>query len=86
MSAGLGIIPLVDPSVSPLKGALCCLLPPLALLCLLGEVRPCVAAAGQASRASLKPCCRKHRSSAARRYKAPCRSLAGTAPKNYSKY
>lgn len=59
MSVGLGIVPLVNPSVSPLKGALCCVLPPLALLCLLWGVRPRVAAAAQAFQANLMPCCRK---------------------------
>lgn len=37
MSVGLEIIPLVNLSVSPWKGALCCVLAPLALLCLLWE-------------------------------------------------
>ena len=59
MSAGLGIVPLVNPSVSPLKSARCCVLPPLALLCLFWGVRPCVAAALQAFQANLMPCCRK---------------------------
>lgn len=34
MNAGLGIAPLVNLSMSPLKSALCCVLPSLALCCL----------------------------------------------------
>lgn len=37
MSMGLETIPLVNPSMSPWKGALCCVLAPFALLCLLWE-------------------------------------------------
>lgn len=59
MSVCLGIFPLVNPSVSPLEGALYCVLPPLALLCLLRGVTPRVAAAVQAFQANLMPCCRK---------------------------
>lgn len=95
MSVGLGIVPPVNQSVSPLKGALsavCCLL----LLC--------SACSGGLDHAWLKQCKHfeptlcpaagsegllqggTHRSPAACRYKAPCRSLTGIAPKNYSKY
>lgn len=59
MSAGLGIIPLVHPSVSPLKGAFCCVLPPLAVLCLLWKTRQRVAAAAPTFQTNLMPCCRK---------------------------
>ena len=54
MSVGLGIIPLVNPSVRPLKGALCCVLPPLASLCPLWGVRLCGASVSSQPRALLQ--------------------------------
>lgn len=72
MSAGLEIVPLVKPSVSPLKGVLCCMLPPLALLCLLWGVRPCMAVTVQAFQADLVPCCRKRGLAPGHHLPEPC--------------
>lgn len=59
MSAGLEIIPLLNLRASPLKGALRCVLPLLALLCLLWGVRSRMTAALQIFQANLMPCCRE---------------------------
>lgn len=76
MSAGLGIIPLVHPSVSPLKGAFCCVLPPLAVLCLLWKARWRMAAAAPMFQTNLMPCCGKRGFAPAQRPPEPC-SLRG---------
>lgn len=72
MSVGLGIIPLVNPSVSRLKGALFSVLPSFALLCLLWGIRPCVAEAVQVFQANLVPCCKKREFAPGRRPPEPC--------------
>lgn len=92
MSVGLEIILLVNPSVSPWKGAVCWLLLPCSACS--GRVKPCLAAAVAAFQANLCPVAGSRdlpqgstcQSPAACRYKAPCRSLAAISPKNYSKY
>lgn len=92
MSVGLEIIPLVNPSVSPWKGALCWLLLPCSACS--GRVKQCEPAAVAAFQASLCPVAGSKdlpqgstcQSPAACRYKAPCRSLAAISPINYSQY
>lgn len=72
MNVGLGIIPLVNLSVSHLKGALFSVLPPFALLCLLWGIRPCVVEAEQVFQANLVPCCKKREFAPGQRPPEPC--------------